>query len=149
VVCWQTEPEALRVIHVPTQPWLLVCSLSCVALGLFLFLAPLSRKLFWALVVALGLAAVAVSVLEPAVASAMAFGCEPGVVVVLLVLGVYGLLQRRYRRRVVFMPGFTRLKAGSSLIRSGSSHRKRGEPSTVDQEPAPAAGAAPPAAPSP
>jgi hypothetical protein len=40
--------------------------------------------------------------------------------------------QRRYRRQVVFMPGFTRLATGSSLVKHGSSHRPRAEPSTVD-----------------
>jgi hypothetical protein len=146
MVCWQTEPGSLRVIHAPTQSWLLFCSLSFVALGLVLFLAPLSRKLFWSVLVILGLGVVAASVLEPTVASAVAFGCEPGAVVVLLVLGAQWLLQRRYRRRVAFMPGFTRLKPGSSLIRSNNSHRPRGEPSTVDQAPVQGAGAVPPAA---
>jgi hypothetical protein len=148
VVCWQTEPDTLRVIHVPTQSWLLCCSLSCVALGLALFLAPLPRKLFWSLLVVLGLAVLAASVLEPTVVSAVAFGCQPGVVVVFLVLGVHWVLQRRYRRQVAFMPGFTRLKSGSSLIRTNNAHRPRGEPSTVDHAPPQGAGAPPPAAPS-
>jgi hypothetical protein len=145
VVCWQTEPESLRVIHVPTQSWLLFCSLTCVALGLALFLAPLPRKLFWSLLVVVGLAVLAASVLEPTVVSAVAFGCEPGAVVVFLVLGVHWLLQRRYRRQVAFMPGFTRVKSGSSLIRTNNAHRPRGEPSTVDHAPAQATGSPPPA----
>jgi len=41
------------------------------------------------------------------------------------------MLHERYRRQVVFMPGFTRVKSGSSLIRPGISNRKR-EVSTVD-----------------
>jgi hypothetical protein len=48
------------------------------------------------------------------------------------VLAVQWLMHQRYRRRVVFLPGFTRLK-GSTLIRGGG--RPRGEPSTVDAAP--------------
>jgi hypothetical protein len=75
--------------------------------------------------------AVAVA-LWPAVVPAVAYGCEPGALVVLLVVSVQGLLYRRYRRQVKFMPGFTRLRTGSSLVRSGDGHRPR-ERSTVDQ----------------
>ena len=41
------------------------------------------------------------------------------------------MLQQHYRRQVVFLPGFSRLKAGSSLVRDGSHARPR-EPSTID-----------------
>jgi hypothetical protein len=42
--------------------------------------------------------------------------------------------QHSYHNQVVFMPGFSRLTPGSSVIRAGSSHRVRGEPSTVDAQ---------------
>ncbi len=131
LVCWQVTPEVLRITHLPTQVWLLLCSLAFIVLGLVLFWAPLPRALFWSLLVLLGLACALGSILQPQLVSAVAFGCEPGLVVLALVLGVQWLLQRRYRRQVVFMPGFTRLKQGSSLIRGGSSNRPR-EPSTID-----------------
>ena len=44
------------------------------------------------------------------------------------------MLQRRYHRQVIFMPGFTRLKPGSSLQRTGSRNVPRGQ-STVDEPP--------------
>jgi hypothetical protein len=56
-------------------------------------------------------------------------------------LGVQWLVQERYRRQVVFMPGFTRLQAGSSLSRAPQGAKPR-EPSTVD---AASAGVAAPA----
>ena len=77
----------------------------------------------------------AAALLWPGVLAAVAYGCEPGVLVLLLVLGIPWMLHQRYRRQVVFMPGFTRARAGSSLIRNGgtgSAPRPRGEPSTVD-----------------
>jgi hypothetical protein len=139
LVCWQVQPQTLRVTHLPTQGWLLTCSLAFVVIGLALFWVPLPRGVFWAALAALGLAVALGAVLDPQVVAAIAFGCEPGLVVVLFVLGLQWLLHRRYRRQVVFMPGFTRLKQGSSLIRSGN--RPRGEPSTVDAPTAPKEGA--------
>ena len=44
---------------------------------------------------------------------------------------VQALVHARYRRRVVFMPGFKRAKSGSSLIQT-SNHRGR-ELSTIEQ----------------
>jgi hypothetical protein len=46
-----------------------------------------------------------------------------------LVLWVW---QERYRRQLVFIPGFTRLKVGSSLIRNGKSSKRPREASTID-----------------
>jgi hypothetical protein len=48
------------------------------------------------------------------------------------------MLRQRYRRQVIFMPGFTRMKSGSSLLRANSSKRRLGEPSTLDIPQAPA-----------
>jgi hypothetical protein len=60
------------------------------------------------------------------------YGIQPGVLVLVLVGGFLWLRQHRYRRQLVFMPGFSRTSPGSSVMRAGSSHRPRGEPSTVD-----------------
>jgi hypothetical protein len=60
------------------------------------------------------------------------YGALPGAAALALVLSVQWFLHQRYRRQVVFMPGFTRLKSNSSLLRSGP----RAEPSTVDAPPA-------------
>ena len=114
--------------------WLLACSLGFLVLGLTFYFTSLPRALFWALVVLLGLGGLAASLFWPGVLLAVLYGCEPGLVVLLIVVGVQWLLQRRYRRQLIFMPGFTRVAPGSSIMRGGSSNRHR-EPSTVDAPP--------------
>jgi hypothetical protein len=106
--------------------------LTVVLIGLSLNYLPLARTVFWVVMAVLGLAIVVVGVAWPSVLPAFVYGSQPGLLVLALVLGVQWFLHRRYRRQVVFMPGFTRLKAGSSLVRTGSSHRPRAEPSTID-----------------
>jgi hypothetical protein len=91
--------------------------------------------------VALAVLGVCVSLtgmLWPELIPVVLYGCAPGALVLVLVIAVQWVLQRRYRRQVVFLPGFSRLAPGSSIIRSGSSHRRR-DASTVDVPP----GAAP------
>lgn len=132
LVCWQSTLQPLRLTQVPQQWWLLGCSLAVVVVGLSLYYLPLGRGAFWGAIATLGVAVVVVGILWPSVMPAFVYGAQPGVLVLALVLGVQWFLHRRYRRQVVFMPGFTRLKAGSSLVRTGSSHRPRTEPSTID-----------------
>src|SRR5262249_52973110 len=90
--------------------------------------------LFGALIALLGLGAAAASILWPGTLLTILYGCEPGLAVLVVVLAAQWMVHQRYRRQVVFLPGFTRLKAGSSLVRTGSSQRPR-EPSTIDAAP--------------
>ncbi len=126
-----------RLIALPRQWWLLVCSGLVLALGLGLYLPPMSRGLLWLLAATLCLAVVAAALLWPSMVPALLYGCEPGLAVLALLLGLQWLLQERYRRQVVFMPGFTRLPTGSSLTKSGRPPRPR-EPSTLDSPASPA-----------
>jgi hypothetical protein len=72
----------------------------------------------------------------PTMLCAIAYGCEPGAVVMLAVFGLQWLMHRRYRRQIVFLPSFSRSRAGSSLIHKSPSNRPHiGEPSTVDAPP--------------
>ncbi|HXG08510.1 MAG TPA: hypothetical protein VNK04_01855, partial [Gemmataceae bacterium] len=119
VACWRTDLEPLRLYHAPQQVWLLVCSLGLLAVGLGLYFVLVHRGLYGPIVLLLGAAAAVVGLLWPSVLAVVLYGCQPGLVVLLLVLGFHWLLQHRYRRQVVFLPGFTRLrKSGSSLIRA-------------------------------
>ena len=68
----------------------------------------------------------------PALLYAIAYGCEPGAVVLLVVLTGQCLMLERYRRQIVFLPSFRRARTGSSLIRFNGLNRPTGEPSTVD-----------------
>ncbi len=148
VVSWRSGPEPLTLTHVPQKAWMLACSLGLVVVGLVLYgpgrparqgSAP-ARGLAWVLVL-LALAAAAGAVLRPTVLAALVYGCEPGAVVLLVVLLVRWLLHERYRRQIVFLPSFSRGRSGSSMLRGSSASRPTGEPSTVDV-PRPAAGSA-------
>jgi hypothetical protein len=132
---WRTDLGPLHITHVPQRIWLLACSLTALALGLGLYFLPMRRALFWAVGLLVCLSAAIVGMFWPGVLMYVLYGCEPGLVMLLLVLVLQWLLHRRYRRQVVFMPGFTRLQQGSSLIRKGTSSPKRVEPSTVDALP--------------
>jgi hypothetical protein len=126
--------EPLRLLVVPRPLALLAGSLAVLALGL---LATALGRMWGATVTLVALAAgLLAAVARPqAMAEALAV-CQPGLVVLFAVLVVQGYLQRRYRRRVVFMPGFTRQPApGSSLVHNGNGSRSRREPSTVDAPP--------------
>jgi hypothetical protein len=126
--------EPLRLLVVPRPLALLAGSLAVLALGL---LATALGRAWGATVTLVVLAAALLAaVARPqAVAEALTV-CQPGLVVLFAVLAAQGYLQRRYRRRVVFMPGFTRQTApGSSLVRNGSGTRSRREPTTVDAPP--------------
>jgi len=136
LIGWQSTAGPLRVTHAPQQGWLLICSLALLAVGFAVSLLKRPRGLGWLLVLVVALAATGAGLFWPTVLYSVMYGCEPGVVVLLLVLASQWLLHQRYRRQVVFLPGFKRTKGGSALLHSGSSNRPRaGEPSTVDAPP--------------
>ncbi len=159
----RSSQDGVQLLHVSRQLWLLVCSGALLAIGLALYVLPLARPVVWVIVVALGLGLLAVGFLWPGWIPALVFGCQPGLVVLLILLGIQWMLHESYRRQLVFMPGFTRLKGNSSLIRtgvnvtgvsvsgvSGTGVGGRREASTIDSPP-PLSGsslAAPNAAPS-
>jgi hypothetical protein len=134
----------LTLTHLPQQAWLLACSLGLLVMGLGLFwLAwgrpaggagasrPLGSAWLWPLLALAGLAAGVAALMWPTVAAAVAYGCQPGAGVLLLVAVVQWLLHERYRRQVIFLPNFSRGRSGSSLLRAGEA-RPSGESSTVD-----------------
>jgi hypothetical protein len=135
LVCRQAELRPVVLVHVPQQAWLLACSLTVFAAGFILYFAPLPRGRFWVIVLALGALVVAIAVWWPQALPFVVYGSEPGLVILGLVFIYAWVRQRRYRRQVVFMPGFTHLKTGSSLVRNKGSERGRREPSTVDAAP--------------
>jgi hypothetical protein len=139
LVCWRGGLEPLTVTHVPQQAWLMICSLGLLLVGLMLYLLArpkeagrgISTAWLMPMLLLLVLAAAVAGLLWPTLVAAVAFGCEPGAVVLLAFAGVQWLLHERYRRQVVFLPSFSRGRGGSSLTRS-SAKRPLGEPSTVD-----------------
>lgn len=144
LVRWQDASEAMVLTHAPRQAWLLLCSLSLFFFGLALYAAaraPMagSGATAWWLwpILALGiLGCVAAALFWPTPLWAIVYGCEPGACVLGCVLVVQGLLQRRYRRRIVYLPSFSRSKPRSSVLRpSAAPRRPHAEPSTVDAPP--------------
>jgi hypothetical protein len=145
LVYWRNGPEGLHLAHVPQQVWLLVCSLTLLVVGLGLYFLPRKgsapSRWFLPCVALLALAAAIGGLLWPTLLAAVIYGCEPGAAVLVLFALVQWLLHERYRRRVVFLPSFSRGRPGSSMVRNGSSaQRSRGEPSTIDapKQPVPA-----------
>lgn len=144
LVCWQDENAPLVLTHAPRLSWLLVCSLGVLVVGLGLYGSAWPRAndggrpavWFWPLLAVLTLAFAVAALFWPTALCAILYGCEPGIAVLLAVLGVQWLRHQRYRRQIIFLPSFSRSRAGSSLIRKSSSHRPQsGEPSTVDAPP--------------
>jgi hypothetical protein len=130
---------SVDMVHVWRPIWLMVCSLILVVVCLGLFFMARAIHSPWLLITltVLGLVGLAGAIMWPGIVPAVFYGCEPGVVVVLVLSSVQWLIHQRYRRQVVFLPGFTRLKAGSSILRVGSAARS-GEPTTVDAPAKPA-----------
>jgi hypothetical protein len=133
LVCWQSALGPLTLVQAPQRIWLLVCSLTILVLGLGLLLAPLSRYLFWTCIVVIPITVAAIGVFSPAALSAVGYGCEPGALVLAVAVAAQWTVHRRYRRQVILMPGFARLKPGSSLIRSNNNRTR--DPSTIDEPP--------------
>jgi hypothetical protein len=123
------NPDRLQVVYVPELAWLLVCSLCVLLVGVVLYRLPPR----WALV---GLTLVVGSLMalviwSPALLLPLAFGAQPGLLVLAGVLGLLWLRRRRWQQQIVLMPGFAHRKVGSSLLRT-SALRPAIEPSTVD-----------------
>ncbi|GEM_PF-2508957 len=137
---WRPGLGTQRLVHFPRQWWLLVCSGLVLALGLALYLLPLAWPVRWLVLAALAVGVVAGALFWPAAAPWVVYGCEPGLAVLLILLGMQWLWRERYRRQVVIMPGFARLPGGSTLTRAKQAAKPR-EPSTVDSPVMPQLGA--------
>ena len=129
LVIGRASLEPMRIWHFPRQIWLLVCSGVVLAVGLVLGLAS-SRIFFWLMVLLVIGIGIGVGLAWPALLPNVVYGGQPGLVVLVVILAIQWMLQERYRRQVVFMPGFTRLKSNSSLVRAGTGRPR--EPTTVD-----------------
>jgi hypothetical protein len=131
VVGRQTAPGAARFVVIPRSPAMLVVSLVVMGLGL--------AAVRWGgprtgTVVAAGfVAAVAVVALVwPRLAAQVLAAGQPGIAVFVCVLAVRWALQHRYRRRILFLPGFTRTQSPGSSARRSINVGSLVEPSTID-----------------
>ena len=92
---------------------------------------------FWASLAVLTFGFGTIWLFLPTVLTALAFGAQLSVPVLLIFASTLWLVHERQRRRIVFLPSFRR--GGSSLLRAGASANGPGpapkspeEPSTVD-----------------
>jgi hypothetical protein len=132
LICWQSDLGTLSLVQVPQRLWLLVCSLTVLVLGLGLWLTPLAPAFRWSCLAVIAIAVGTIAIASPVALPAIVYGSEPGIVVLLFAVASQWMLHVRYRRQVVLMPGFTRLKPGSSIVRGGL---RPHDPSTVDEPP--------------
>src|SRR5262249_43902719 len=114
---------AVSVFHMPRQLWVALCSGVFLAIGLAVALISVSRA-FVCVVFVLALAGLlGIYWALPGWIPPVAMGCQPGLVVLVTVLIAVWMWRERYRRQVVFMPGFRRLKSESSLVKDRGSQR--------------------------
>jgi hypothetical protein len=127
------EPQ--RVVHLPRRLWIVVVSSAVVALFLGMYLLRLSRVATMFAAVVLVLAMLVLGAVWPMWLPVSVYGAQPGLLVAGVVLLVVWLCQEHYRRQLVFIPAFTRVKSGSSLVRTGKSSKQPREASTIDSPP--------------
>ncbi len=139
---WQDQTAPIVLTQAPQQAWLLACSLGLLLLGLGVYAAARPREnghwasWFWPLLAVLALVVSVAALFWPAAFWAIVYGCEPGALVLLGVVAMQWMMHQRYRRQIVFLPSFSRGRAGSSLVRKPPVPRvPSGEPSTVDAPP--------------
>jgi len=125
---YRASLDPLRLWHVSQPILFAICSATFLFIGLGLHLAPISRYSFWFLFALLGMFVLAASIFWPSVLPIVIFGIQPGFAILVVILALQWLLHERYRRQLVFLPGFTRRKANSSVVRKGP----RRDASTID-----------------
>jgi hypothetical protein len=126
----------LRVTLAPLRFWLLSCSLCLLLLavaGAYLPAPPLVRG---AVVTIATLLVAATGLFWPDMLGLIAFGCEPALLILGILLLIRLPLHHRYRQQLVFMPGFQQLKNGSSLSKKKDGSKIRRDLPTVEAQPA-------------
>ncbi|HEV3142246.1 MAG TPA: hypothetical protein VGZ47_00010 [Gemmataceae bacterium] len=130
------NPAAFRLWLIPRTAWLLICSVTVLVLGLLLALLRRAPALFWPAIAILLLALGTWSLIATESALTFLAASPPGWLVLALALGVLWWLQRRYQRKVVFLPGFSRSEPSSARAQIGNNSHRRTEPSTAEARPA-------------
>jgi hypothetical protein len=135
LVGWQSALEPLRFLVVPRPLALLFGSLAVLAIGF----AAARIGPAWRVAGSVVLVAVVaiMAIVRPQALALLIYTAEPGLAVLAIALVARWAAQRRYRRRVLFLPAFARVEPrlenqnGSSLVRNGAGRGRR-EPTTID-----------------
>jgi hypothetical protein len=124
------EPQ--RVLHQPRTAWVLLCSVPLVVLFLVLYFLRLSRAGVAVVFGLIALGGLVLALICPALLPALFYGSQPALLVIVLMLVVLWLLQERYRRQLVFIPGFARLQPGSPSSHGSKIAKRPRDASTID-----------------
>jgi hypothetical protein len=127
--------DVQRVLYQSWRRWLVLVSGSFLALFFFAFFLRGSRITLLVLLGLLGLTSLLLALICPAVLPALFYGAQPVLPIMFLVLLIHGLQHQRSRWQLVFIPSFTRVKGGSSLLRTAKSSNRPREASTIDAPP--------------
>jgi hypothetical protein len=134
--------EPYVVYHLKREWWLLGCSGIFLILTLGIYCSPLPRIVFGLSLLGMGVGALMLGLLCPALLPPILFGIQPGVALLALFVAIHWYWMERYRRQLVFLPAFSRTKPSSTMVRGSSAKRPR-EASTVDAPATPGSGPAP------
>ncbi len=127
----QTAPDAVRVFRAPWLAFVIVCSLVVFLVVILLtWLTPIAAGLV--VTVLCGVFAV-VAVLYPQPAAQAVAAGQPGLVIALLAVTVQALVRWEIRRRVRYLPGFTRTlpEAIAGTAPTGSVPSARSRPAST------------------
>jgi hypothetical protein len=133
LVCWKSSLGEMRLQLAPVRFWLLLCSLSALLLVIVLTVVSMPGYLYGLILALFTLLIGAIGLFWPDLLGLAAFGCEPALVILCVLLGLRWRLHHRYRQQMVFMPGFQQIKNGSSLNRKDGSKVRRDLPTVEAQ----------------
>jgi hypothetical protein len=123
--------EPTQVWHAPRIAWLMACSGAAVFAFLGFFFLAVPHRLYWGAIVLFTLTAVSAAITWPSAVPFVVVGLEPALIVIAVLLAVHWIVHERYRRQVVFIPGFSRTHANSSVVHAGAKPKTR-DLSTID-----------------
>jgi hypothetical protein len=118
LVCSEATLGPLRIVHFPRAAWLLGGSLVLLLIAFALGSQRLSLQVRWVCAVVLLLACLLLAVLRPGWLSLVVYACEPGIVALVLILGMKRIRSLRYHNKVTHLPGFARMNIGSRRERN-------------------------------
>ena len=122
------QPET--VYHLPRHWALLICSGTFLIVALAGYFSAMPRWAFWLGLVIFALGLVTLALNFPTILPAAIYSLQPGVALFLTIIAIHWLIQERYKRQLVLMPGFTPAQSGSTLQRTKIA--KPREASTLD-----------------
>jgi hypothetical protein len=130
LVGWQPAAEPLQFLVVPRPLALLVVSLAVLVIGWVAVRVGPAWRVGGLMGLVGGLVWLAID--RPQMLAVMLYAAQPGAVVLVVMLTARWAARRRYRRQVLFLPGFARPSDSSRARASVNGNRPRREPTPID-----------------